>query len=74
MTLLELISRNLETVDLPKKKIKSGLEKLKQLIGKHDQDKTSTETTIAEGSTAAKTNNEQSSTTTSNNSWSTSTP
>ena len=44
VTLLELISKNIETLDLPKK-IKSGLEKLKCFIGKNGKDKTSTETT-----------------------------
>ena len=57
VTLLELISKNIETVDLPKK-IKSGLEKLKRFIGKHGKDKASTETMVTEGSATTKTNNE----------------
>ena len=57
VTLLELISKNIETVDLPKK-IKSGLEKLKRFIGKHSKDKASTETMVTEGSATTKTNNE----------------
>ena len=57
VTLLKLISKNIETIDLPKK-IKSGLKKLKRFIGKHGKDKASTETTVTEWSTTAKTNNE----------------
>ena len=45
VTLLKLISKNIETIDLPKK-IKSGLKKLKRFIGKHGKDKASTETTV----------------------------
>ena len=57
VTLIKLISKNIKTIDLPKK-IKSGLKKLKCFIGKHGKDKASTETIATEGSTTAKTNNE----------------
>ena len=57
VTLLKLISKNIETIDLPKK-IKSGLEKLKRFIGKHSKDKASTEAMVTDGLTTAKTNNE----------------
>ena len=68
ITLLELISENIETIDLPRK-IKNSLEKLKCFIGKHGKNKTSTKTMVTERSPTAKTNNEQTFTSPSSNSW-----
>ena len=57
VTLLELVSKNIETLDLPKK-IKSGLEKLKRFISKNGKNKTSTKTTVTEEPSATKADNE----------------
>ena len=67
VTVLELISKNIETLDLTRK-IKNGLEKLKRFINKHGENRTSSQTTVSEGLRTVTTNNEQSSTTSADNS------
>ena len=67
VTLLELISKNLETINLPKK-IEKALEKLKQFLSKHGKNKASTKIAVTKEQTAIMTNNEQNSTFTTNNS------
>lgn len=67
VTVLELISKNIETLDLTRK-IKNGLEKLKRFINKHGKNRTSSQTTVSEGLRTVTTNNEQSSTTSADNS------
>ena len=67
VTVLELISKNIETLDLTRK-IKNGLEKLKRFINKHGENRTSSQTTVSEGLRTVTTNNEQSSTISADNS------
>ena len=44
-TILELITKNIKSFDLPVK-IKSGLQKFKNFLSKHGEDKTSSTTTV----------------------------
>ena len=67
ITLLELVSKNIDSLDLPSK-IKQGLEKLKQFLNKHGKNKATTETTVAKRKGTTETNNESNVTSTNTNS------
>ena len=62
ITLLELVSKNIDSLDLPSK-IKKGLEKLKQFLNKHGKNKATTKTmvasTVESSVTSTNTNSEQ---------------
>ena len=67
ITLLELVSKNIDSLDLPSK-IKQGLEKLKQFLNKHGKNKATTKTTVAKRKGTTETNNESNVTSTNTNS------
>ena len=67
ITLLELVSKNIDSLDLPSK-IKQGLEKLKQFLNKHGKNKATTKTTVAKRKGTTETNIELSVTLTNTNS------
>ena len=58
MTILELITKNIESLDLPAK-IKSGLQKLKKFLSKHGENKTSSTTMVTTTKTRTTKSDEQ---------------
>ena len=57
-TILELITKNIESLDLPAK-IKSSLEKLKKFLSKHGENKTSSTTMVTTTKTRTTKSDEQ---------------
>ena len=57
-TILELITKNIKSLDLPAK-IKSGLQKLKKFLSKHGNNKTSSTTTVTTTETTTTKSDEQ---------------